>query len=194
MFMNEGYGALTGQLVDWAALELQRLHGEERLGGCNVLLRIDNRVEAAEAPFQFDPVNGLLHRRGCRAIPGGAQSALYGVWQIGPEEAGRACKRCRPVPGDNTAADEADRADLLFGLLSVVGQFASVLKERGRDYQKSSEGRKLSTQLSTFYRNLGQREKEVLDTVLGTLDQLVERLREANQTLHGARPAGERDD
>jgi hypothetical protein len=194
MFMNEDHGTPTGQLVDWAALELQRLHSEERLGGCDVLLRIDNHAETAQAPFQFDPVNGLLHRRGCRAIPSGALSALYGVWRIGSEEARCACQRCRPVPDENKATDHSDRADLLFGLLSVVDQFTNVLKERGRDYQKTNEGQKLSTQLSTFYRALGQHEKEVLDTVITALDQLVERLREANVTLRGARPPGERDD
>jgi hypothetical protein len=88
------------------------------------------------------------------------------------------------VPEDERAVPEqADRADLLFGLLSVMGQFAGVLKERGRDYQRTSEGQELSSQLTSFYRALGQREKEVLDTVLASLGQLVERLHRIDEGL-----------
>ena len=138
--MNEDGILHRGRLLDQAALAVQDLRSRGRLGGPDFLLRIDNRAEAAEAPFQFDAANGIVHRRGCGAVPAGARSALYGFWKIGPDDQQLACKRCRPVPDDHQEVEETDRTDLLYGLISVVDQFAGVLKERGKDYQRTSTG------------------------------------------------------
>ena len=188
MNRREESGPGTG-FGDWAALSLQRLRPRDPGRAARPLLRIDNRAEAVSAPFQFDVVSGTLHRNGCRAIPASARTALYALWRIGPEEQQRACPWCRPVPTEQHQDVPAERTALLFGLVSVIDQFAGVLKERGRDFQRSPAGQQLSVQLDQLYRTLGQREKALLDTVLTTLDQLVERLRKADEEL-GRDPDG----
>lgn len=192
--MNEDGLLDRGRLFDQAALAVQELRSRGRLGGPDFLLRIDNRAEAAEAPFQFDAANGIVHRRGCGAVPADARSALYGFWKIGPEDQQHACQRCRPVPDDHPKVEETDRTDLLYGLLSVVDQFAGVLKERGKDYQRTSTGQELGTRLGTFYDTLGRREKAVLDVILRSLEELVDRVEELDQGLKNARRHDDRDE
>lgn len=170
-------------LVERAALAFQELRRGERGEGWDTLLRIDNRAEAASAPYQFDAVHGVLHRLGCRAIPANAAAALYGIWQIGPEHQAHACARCRPM-AEETKQGETNRTDLLFGLVSVIDQFAGVLKERGKDYQKTDEGQKITTRLGSFYQALGHREKEIVDTVLDTLEALIGKVRETEERLN----------
>ena len=184
--MNEQ--ARERPLAERVALAIQDLHGNESHDRWNTLLRIDNRAEAAEAPFQFDAVHGVLHRRGCRAIPLGARSAVYSLWRVGPDELKRACERCRPVPEERATPNETERTDLLFGLISVIDQFGGVLKERGKDYQKTDEGRQITAQWGRFYRALGRREKEVLDTVLSSLEALIGKIREADERLNADEP------
>ena len=99
-------------LLDQAALALQALRGAGRRR-TDVLLRIDNTAEAAAAPYQFDAAAGLLHRRGCRAIPEGAP--LYGRWHLGRDDLTVACKRCKPLPDETKPSEPTDRADLLLG-------------------------------------------------------------------------------
>jgi hypothetical protein len=171
----------TRPLLDQAALALQALRG---VGGppSDVLLRIDNTTEAAAAPYQFDAAAGRLHRRGCRAIPEGAP--LYGRWHLSRDDLTVACKRCRPLPDETKPSEPPDRADLLLGVLSLLSQFSGVLKERGKDYQKTDEGLALTAQLGAIYRNLGRREKDMLDAMLSTLDGLIERLRTRDRSLH----------
>jgi hypothetical protein len=170
----------TRPLLDQAALALQALRVGGRLRS-DVLLRIDNTTEAAAAPYQFDAAAGRLHRLGCRAIPDGAP--LYGRWHIGSDDLTVACKRCRPLQDETKPDEPTERADLLLGVLSLVTQFSGVLKERGKDYQKTDEGQALTAQLGAIYRNLGRREKEILDAMLGTLDTVIERLRALDREL-----------
>lgn len=58
-----------GSIGDFVALKIQELYKESKIDVREALLKIDNREEAAQAPFQFDPAAGLLHRRDCKAIP-----------------------------------------------------------------------------------------------------------------------------
>jgi hypothetical protein len=87
-------------LGDVLALKIQelRLAQEEP----RPLLRIDNRAEAATAPFQFDTALAQLHRTGCRAIPSSSHTALSGLWQIPPQTRRHACPVCRPEAGDES--------------------------------------------------------------------------------------------
>lgn len=185
--MNEEATLRRSRLFDQAALAVQELRRQRRLSGPDLLFRIDNRAEAAQAPFQFDAANGIVHRRGCGVVPNSSLSALYGFWKIGPEEQKLACKRCRPLPDDQQKVEDNERADLLYGLISVVDQFAGVLKERGKDYQHTNEGQELGSKLGTFYENLGRREKEVLGIVLRSLEELVDRVQELDEGLKSAR-------
>jgi hypothetical protein len=78
--------------------------------------------------------------------------------------------------------------DLLYGVLSIVTQFGGVLRERGREYRGTLEGRVLGAQIEQVYRDLGEREKHALGTVLASLDGLSTLLREMDA---GAREAND---
>jgi hypothetical protein len=175
--------------MDEAAIALQGLRTKAR-AGAGFLLRVDDTAEAALRPFQFDAAAGLLHRRGCRAIPHGA--ALYGLAHVTRDDLAHACKRCQPVPDEHPPTDKTERTDLLFGLVSVIDQFAGVIKERGKEFRKTSEGQRLSAQIGTAYRSLDQGQQGLLDLFVATLDQLIERVKNADETLHGKGPEGDK--
>jgi hypothetical protein len=184
--MNKASQFTSSQLIDLVALKLQEWHTEGKLKGTQPLLRIDNENEAAKAPFQFDAVNGQLHRNGCRSIPRRSRSALYAVWRIGNEEQQLGCSRCNPVPTEDHSEDRAFASDLLYGFLSIFKQFGGVLQERGLEYRNSSEGQRLAGQLEGFYRDLGEREKKVVEAVLVSLDGLAKTIRDLDSSLNRA--------
>lgn len=166
---------------DQIAVALQGLRHVAH-GSFDALVRIDNRAAERNAPFQFDAVTGLVHRRGCRAIPPSAP--LFGLASVSRDQLSRACKRCKPMPEPPPDTKVADRSNMLFGLVSLVDQFAGVLKERGKDYRLTPDGQHLGTQIDEVYRTLGVREKEILDTVLTTLDKLAAGLRAVDGALN----------
>ena len=102
--MSEGIPTSRTALVDTVGLRIQELHASGKLAGNQPLLRIDNSERARQAPFQFDAARGRLHRTGCRAIPSGSRSALYGVWDVASQGTAVACPRCRPLDGQPAAA------------------------------------------------------------------------------------------
>lgn len=173
-----------GQLGDLLALKLQQLHSADTLRGDQPLFRIDYRAEAAQAPFQFDAVRSKLHRTGCRAIPASSQSALFGIWRIRAEDSQHSCRRCRPAAApETTTMDKNFTSDVLYGMLSVLDQFGSVLRERGREYRKSNEGRQVANDLKGLYASLGEREKEALNLLLSSLDGLLKTVQEFDRSL-----------
>ncbi|MGZ6013213.1 MAG: hypothetical protein ACXWK0_15325, partial [Caulobacteraceae bacterium] len=95
--MSEASPISRATLIDAIGLQIQDLHAAGRLNDEQPLLRIDNREQARQAPFQFDAAGGLLHRADCKAIPAGSRSALYGVWEVGTEDPRLACPRCEPL-------------------------------------------------------------------------------------------------
>lgn len=175
--MNSGDDAL----IDLVARSLQSLRG--RADADRPLLRIDNLDDAAQAPYQFDAASGRLHRRGCRAIPARSGQALYGVWRIGPEERKLACTRCKPAPMDKEPDKRNDTADMLFGLISLIDQFGSVLRERGQEYRKSEDGRVLSDRFEGIFERLDQREQDFLSTLLNSMDGLIRTVRDIDNRL-----------
>ena len=184
--MNKASQSASSQLFDLVALRLQEWHTEGKLKGTQPLLRIDNQKEVTKAPFLFDAVNGRLHLRGCRCIPKHSRSALYAVWRIENEEQQFACSRCNPVPTEDHSEDRGFASDLLYGFLSVVNQFGGVLRERGLEYRNSKEGQRLAEQLEGFYRDLGEREKKVLEAILVSLDGLAKTIKDIDAGLNGA--------
>jgi hypothetical protein len=181
MYLNDQGPRRAGRSVaDDVALAIQGLRAAGR--GFDALVRIDNRAAEAKSPFQFDAGRGLVHRRGCHAIPPNAP--LFGLTSLSRDGLSRACKRCKPVPEPPPDTQAADRTDVLFGLVSLVDQFAGVLKERGKDYRQTPDGQNLGMQLKGLYQTLGVREKALLDVVLGTLDQLAARLRALDGALN----------
>jgi hypothetical protein len=173
-------------LGDVLALKIQELrrHEEEP----RPLLRIDNRAEAAAAPFQFDTVSACLHRHGCRAIPASSQTALYGLWQIPPQAGKFACTVCRPQAEKKSVVAEGP-TDYIYGLLSVLDQFGGVIRERGKEFRESEEGQQLKAGLDGVYSNLEDRERATLQVVLNSLDGLLATLTDIHQSLD-AQPNG----
>jgi hypothetical protein len=184
--MNSDGVAASMDLGDLVALKIQEWHATAKLQGDQPLLRIDNREEVGDAPFQFDAASGRLHRRGCRALAAPSRRPVYGVWQVGLHEWKLACGQCKPVAEDEKTQDRSGAADLLFGFVSIIAQFGGVLRERGREYRQSSPGRVLNQQIETLYEGLGRRERDIVDTVLVSLDGLVTKIRDLDRGLNGA--------
>ncbi len=172
------------KLGDQLALAAQQLRSAQE-GGDRPLLRIDYREEAAKAPYQFDSVQGRLHRRGCRSIPKSSRSALYGVWQVGPEERKLACPQCGPEPTEGKTRDDSFPTDLLYGLLSIFDQFGNALRERGREYRKSRQGRQLRADLDQLLDSFGGRERDILDIVVSAFDGMARTIRDLDNRLNG---------
>ena len=187
--MNRASLSSRWKLTDSVAVKLQQWHTEGKLKGTQPLLRIDNQKAAAEAPFQFDAVTGQLHRSGCRSIPKRSRSALYAVWRIRNEEQQLVCSRCKPVPTEDSTEDRGFASDLLFGLLSVIDQFSGVLRERGLEYRNSSDGQRLAGQLEGFYRDLGEREKKMVQAALVSIDGLAKTIRDLDASINTANGA-----
>jgi hypothetical protein len=189
--------AAAEPLGDVLALKLQSLRRQQ----CEPkpLLRIDNRAEAAEAPFQFDTVNARLHRRGCRAIPQGSRTALYGLWSVPAHARAYSCTTCRPRidPEPDRRRGEVNRdgvSDYVFGFLSVLDQFGSVIRERGREFRDSEEGQSLRAGFDDFYRGLEERERATLKVVLSSLDSLLTTITELDRSLDADRRQNGHDD
>ena len=155
------------------------------LRGDEPLLRIDNSEEAEQAPYRLDAATGKLHRRDCRFIPEGSRSALYSVWKIGEDEQPLACPRCKPMPEtEKPNTDPEYPTDLLYGVLSVVNQFGGVLRERGQEYRRSTVGRVLAAQIDGMYKGINERERNILDVVLTSLDQLATTIKNLDESLN----------
>ena len=170
-----------GPLGDVLALKVQELRS--RQDDPRPLLRIDNRAEAAAAPFQFDTVASRLHRNGCRAIPSTSRTALYGLWQVPPQVQRHACPVCRPGADEEAEMAKDAATDYVYGLLSVLDQFGGVIRERGREFRESQEGQALTAGLDGVYRNMEERERATLQVVLSSLDGLLTTLADLNRSL-----------
>lgn len=170
------------------ALALQGLRRQTRTGGEAPLVRLENRKEAADAPFQFDPANAVLHRTGCTAIPKTSHSALYAVWKINKEDLKYACPRCRPMNAQNKTEASFNPADVLFGLLSVLDQFGTILHERGRDYRRTNRGKQMEEALGGLIGNLDEQQKKGMTALNSGLDALLKTVGRASDALGGNRP------
>jgi hypothetical protein len=176
-------------LGDRLALEIQALRRRGKVRDTQPLLRIDQRQEAAEAPYQFDAVEGRLHRNGCRAIPASSKSALYGVWEFRSGEQHLACDQCKPMPTrrkKTTARGlEAPASDLVYGLLSILDQFGGVLRERGREYRRSHNGQQLRGGVKDLYESVGSSERDVLDVLANALEGLSSVVNDLQRSIAG---------
>src|SRR4051812_47391672 len=138
--MNSLAEGTLEHFADLLALRIQQLRMEGLLDGEEALLNLDCAADAAEAPFQFDMVQAKLHRTGCAAIPPSSRSTLYAVRQMKGDDQNLACLSCLPKEAGNQVAKTDDMSDLVLGVLSIVDQFSSVLRQRGKEYRKSSAG------------------------------------------------------
>ena len=63
--------------------------------------------------------------------------------------------------------------DVVFGFLSFIDQFGSVIIERGREYRSSERGKQISKSVDRMITELNHQQKEVLDVVLSSFDGLL---------------------
>jgi hypothetical protein len=172
---------------DRLALEFQNLYQQGRIDTELGLLKIDYRDRAAEAPFRFDMVHGTLHRSGCPAISEASESAVYAVWQPGPGAQAVACSSCRPAlsdPPEGTGMNDDRGSDIVYGFVSILDQFGSVLKERGREYRNSSRGRQLTRNFDDLVSTLDQTQREALKLTLSSLDGLIKAIDQVNDRMN----------
>ena len=179
----DGLRLAATEIGDRIALALQALRQERGVDVRRPLLRIDYRPEAASAPFRFDMAGGKLHRSGCPAILQAPPQALYSVWDPGEELPALACEKCQPAPIESAPMRQDSSLDIIYGFLSIVDQFGSVLKERGREYRSSRRGRRLAKDLSGMFSALDQTQQDALQLTLASLDGLVKVMQQANRSL-----------
>lgn len=74
--------------------------------------------------------------------------------------------------------------DLFYGVLSVAGQFASVLRERGKEYRKSEEGQMVQHTIEGLYASFNEQQKEVLNTIVSTLDNVEKMVKEYEENIN----------
>lgn len=178
---------------DQLALELQSLYQQGKIDAELGLLRIDYRDRAAEAPFCFDMVHGTLHRTGCPAIPESASTAVYAVWRPELEARVLECPRCRPQradPAEEEGMSDDKGSDIVYGLVSILDQFGSVLRERGREYRHSPRGRQLTRDVEQLLSTLDQTQREALRLTLTSIDGLVQAVAQINDRFNHQPPRG----
>ena len=97
-------------------------------------------------------------------------------------------------PGEAKAVGgrpEDDHAvDMLYGVLSIVSQFGSVLRERGQEYRKSGAGAALGGRIEKIYAEVNESERSVLDVLTTSLGTLAAALREIEGGLNGEQTRG----
>ena len=182
--MNENGARKDPPLIDFVAQSLQAMNPGSRLRSRQPLVRIDNLKDASQAPFQLDAATGRLHRRGCRAIPARSKLALYGIWHFSPEEGKLICPSCQPEPMKKPTETRGDATDILFGLVSLIDQFGSVLRERGQEYRSSEDGRQLGQRFEGLMQRLDQGEQDFLSTLLSSMDGLIKTVRDMESRNH----------
>ena len=161
--------------ISWGdsfAIMLQELRTHNKISDAQPLIQIDCQDDAAQAPFQFDPVYGKLHRRDCAVISDDVRSALFARWSMANEERRMACAYCRPSPVARGTSSEGVTLDIFFGVISILDQFGTLLQERGKEYRVSKEGEELERKLGEVYNNLDRQQKDTLEVVLGSMDQI----------------------
>lgn len=175
----------SAELFESISLKIQELHREKKIPDEPSLLRINNPGETANAPFMFDMVNGRLHRADCAKIPVVSKSALYAVWQPRRNDLEISCETCRPAAAKVGHMKRGTASDIIFGFLSLLDQFSSVLIERGKEYRKSERGRQVEKSLDEVFSALEETQGEILDTALSSLDVLLEGMQGVNASLDG---------
>ena len=93
-------------------------------------------------------------------------------------------------PTDDKKEDPEYPTDLLYGVLSVLNQFGGVLRERGQEYRNSPVGKILGEQIGAMYRGVNEREKNVLNVILTSIDGLASTLRNLDTDLNATNGAG----
>ena len=172
-------------LGGFIAFKLQALRNEKELVREKPLIRLDNREEVREAPFFFDTVRGIIHRRECRAMAHLPPSGRYGLWRLDPADISLACPDCRPEATKETMKDQHTAADFLYGMVSVIDQFGAVLGERGKEFRQSDTGQALEGSIREMVKWLDQQQVEVLNVLYKSLEEIVKVVSAYDRRLNG---------
>ena len=182
-FMSDKKESPVGQLGDLLALKAQELRSQGLISGEQALLKIDYREHAAKAPFQFDIAKGKLHQTHCNSIPSDSKSALYALWNIEKGDQKFACKKCKPVEDQGSSMDKNTGTDILYGVLSVLDQFGSVLQDRGREYRESDQGKQAKSGIDGLLSTLNEGQKDSLNLILASLEGALEIVNDYNKSM-----------
>lgn len=174
-----GPDEIEAVVLDKAAILLQRLRSQGRLAHDRPLVRLDYRDQAREAPFRYDSARGILHRRECAAIPADSQSVLYAVWQIEDGDRKHVCKKCNPTPRQN-GNQTLTTTDMVFGFLSVIDQFGTILFERGKEFRQTARGKDLERSLGGILEEINEANEQGFSFITSSLDAVVRAINEYN--------------
>ncbi len=179
--MNNRLSGFDGRDIgDAIALRLQSLRVDGKADEDRPLLRLDYREEASAAPFQFDIACSKLHRTECPDIPPGSRTALYGVWEVNDDDLKLACARCRPRPVKDDEMKKNSSTDMMYGFLSILDQFGSVLVERGREYRNSEHGKEVAKTVEGILSGLDNAQKDAISSTIASLDGLLRVIQDYN--------------
>jgi hypothetical protein len=82
--------------------------------------------------------------------------------------------------------DKTTTSDLLFGFLSIIDQFSSVLSERGSEYRQSEKGKQMEATFDKVLHELDIQQKQSIDLLISSLDGLINVLRDYNHNGEGS--------
>ena len=150
-------------LADTLALHIQKLRSKGLLKETETLLNLDYTSQAAQAPFLFDMARGVLHRNNCVAISRSSRSTLYAVWEMRAGDEELTCPVCCPGSGKQSQIQTEGASDILFGIISFLDQFSSVLRERGKEYRNSNRGSALALQVEKLVAYFDETSRNLLN-------------------------------
>lgn len=122
--------------------------------------------------------------------------------EAGPQQNGKQTEEARQdesaqpeaKPGEAKAVGgrppDDHAVDMLYGVLSIVSQFGSVLRERGQEYRKSGAGAALGGRIEKIYAEVNESERNVLDVLTTSLGTLAAALRDIEGGLNGEQTRG----
>lgn len=173
-------------LSDALAIKLQSLRTEGNIDDERPLFRLDYKDEGKKAPFQYDIVTSKVHRPGCKALREGSEYTLYALWNIVDKERIIACKRCRPELNEKDSKMKKDvTSDIVYGFISILDQFGSVLAERGKEYRNSKHGKQVAKTVNNILSELNAQQKEGVSLAMSSISNLLELVQGYNSSFNG---------
>lgn len=180
--------------IDAAAFGLQKIYTSDEQKKKNPLVGLDYGKRAEEAPFQFDTTNGELHRTGCKFLKQESKLSHFALWEIRESDLKLACDKCKPHPEGNTRLKKTEMSDMVLGLLSLVDQFGSALRERGSEYRKTEKGRGLIGALDELTGGFTKKQQALFENAVTGLDRLLTTMQKLNESLESSRNADDTHD
>lgn len=180
------YSQSYRELFDRFSIELQSLYRSPSEKEKSPLFNVSNESEAANAPFQYDSANAVLHRTGCPFIDEKYNLSIFALWEIKEEDLAFACKKCKPVLIRREGVEKDSVSDMMYGILSLIDQFGSVLIERGKEYKKTGRGKILAHSLGD---SLNEKQEKLLDKSIASLDLFINTLHQLNLQMEGKEEA-----